>query len=63
MSKITPPTIFRIGVNFGEAIITLKQQNAILSSLSKRVVSPLVCKCCGAPLSGDKCEYCGVVYD
>ena len=22
----------------------------------------LVCKCCGAPLKNDKCEYCGVSY-
>ena len=25
-------------------------------------IAPQVCKCCGAPLRGSKCDYCGVEY-
>ena len=25
--------------------------------------NPKICKCCGAPLHGGVCEYCGVEYD
>lgn len=28
----------------------------------KRITHPLTCECCGAPLSSNVCEYCGVEY-
>lgn len=28
----------------------------------KLEAKPMVCQCCGAPMNGDRCDYCGVTY-
>lgn len=30
---------------------------------TERLIKPKHCECCGAPLIGYQCEYCGVVYE
>ena len=63
MGKITPPTIVRIDTH--EAVVSIRQlmeTTATLQSLASTSPEPRNCQNCGAPLHGDKCEYCGTEY-
>ena len=62
MGKITPPPVI-VRINSGEAVTTLDQLTAINRALLKATnPHPRVCSQCGAPLHGNKCEYCNTEY-
>ena len=73
MGKITAPTIVR--VNSGEAVVNLDQLIEAIRVLGdavrgfsgthktiEPVKKPRTCSQCGAPLHGNKCEYCNTEY-
>lgn len=64
MGKITPPSIIRAAVESDVAVISINQ---LINKLDDIVfnppkAAPKTCECCGAPLQGNKCDYCGVEY-
>ena len=62
MGKVTPPPVV-VRINSGEAVTTLDQLTAINRALLKAANHhPRVCSQCGAPLHGNKCEYCNTEY-
>ena len=73
MGKIEPPSVVRIRSD--EAVLSLQQisqQWEEILKCEKDGISilgfdevekkPKICECCGAPLQGNKCDYCGVEY-
>lgn len=73
MGKIAPPVVVRI--NSVEAVVTLNQALAAQRAVVEAVrgfagtlkaidpeKKPRVCSQCGAPLHGNKCEYCNTEY-
>ena len=63
MGKITPPPVpVKVGVNVHDAIVTIEQMRQMLPKPEPTELKAMICPCCGAPLHGDTCEYCGVDY-
>lgn len=73
MGKVTPPPVVRIDTS--EAAFTFKEVTEAVIRLGdafKGIVGspktialrkePRLCSQCGAPLVGDKCEYCKTEY-
>lgn len=72
MGKLTPPPVVRVRDN--EAILPLNQAieaMRVLADAARGITGntatmpekrPRVCSQCGAPLHGDKCEYCNTEY-
>ena len=64
MAKITPPSIFRVleEIENSETMITTEEIQDKLGFPTKRKWTAMVCDCCGAPMKGDVCEYCGTMH-
>lgn len=64
MAKITPPSIFRVleEIENSEVMITTEEIQDKLGFQTKQKLTAMVCGCCGAPMKGDVCEYCGTLY-
>ena len=73
MGKITPPPVVRIDTSEAactfeevtEAVIRLGDAFKGIVGSHKKIAlrkKPRLCTQCGAPLHGDKCEYCRTEY-
>ena len=76
MSKITPPLIFRNQmvinadqtrkmleeIENSDTMITTEEIQDKLRFPTKQKLTAMVCGCCGAPMKGDVCEYCGTMH-